>query len=405
MTLWKRGNVWWTFFYIEGVRHQQSTGTGNRRHAEQIAQKLREEANTARFGANRIDPSLTFGALAAQFIANANPTTFHLDRLKFLLPYFSALPVVRITKGDLREYRAARHEQNTRKSLKDATVNRDLSVFRHILYWGVDEGLLTANPLGRLRLVRERPLARTVVTVAEENALVATASAHLAALIVMALDTGMRRGELLRQRWEHVDLTRKVLLVSESKTVQGEKREIPLSGRVTELLDIPRPLSGLIFQYRGHGIRTIKTTWRTTVKKAHVRHIRFHDLRHSFNTRLLEAGVLQEVRKTLMGHVSGGGINAVYTHIELPLKRDAIAHLERWHAEQQRQLKQQEEQSHERAESAGRTNGADNQERHAESVEEENARGGGPGTDGQAPRADCNEGGRTERPAAPTSEI
>jgi len=99
-----------------------------------------------------------------------------------------------------------------------------------------------------------------------------------------------------------------------------------------------------------------------------VRHIRFHDLRHSFNTRLLESGVLQEVRKTLMGHVSGGGINAVYTHIELPLKRDAIAKLEQWHAEQQRQLAQQEEQSHERAESARRKNGADDQERHVEMI-------------------------------------
>ena len=403
MTLLKRGNIWWTYFYVDGVRHQESTGTSNRRQAEHIAQTLRNEVNAARFGATPVDPALTFGALAAQFIANANPTRFHLDRLKFLLPYFSDLPVVRITKADVRDYRTARHEHTTRTSLKDATINRDLSVFRHILYWGVDEGLIAANPLGRLRLVRERPRARTVVTVAEENRLIAAAPAHLAALIVMALDTGMRRGELFHQRWEHVDLTRRVLLVTQSKTVQGEKREIPLSGRVTQLLDVPRPLTGLIFQYRGHGIRTIKTAWRTTVRKANVRHIRFHDLRHSFNTRLLEAGVLQEVRKTLMGHVSGGGINAVYTHIELPLKREAIAKLEQWYAEQQRQLAQQEEQSHECTESAGAQNGA-GEERRTQTVEEENPRGDSPERDGQPPRAGCNKGGGTERSAAPASQ-
>jgi integrase len=58
--------------------------------------------------------------------------------------------------------------------------------------------------------------------------------------------------------------------------------------------------------------------------------VRFHDLRHTFNTRLLEAGVLQEVRKALMGHTSGQGVHGVYTHIELPLKRQAIAQLEAW---------------------------------------------------------------------------
>jgi integrase len=353
VTLWKRGNVWWAYFYIDGVRHQESTGTTNRRQAEQIAQKLRDEAVTAQHGLSQIDPHLTFGALAARFIANASPTVYHLERLKFLLPYFADRIVARLTKADTREYRATRHERNTRPSLKDATINRDLSVFRHILYWGVDEGLLVSNPLGRLRLTRERPTAKSIVTVEEERQLLAAAPPHLAALIVMALDTGMRRGELTHQRWEHVDFARKVLAVSQSKTVQGEKREIPLTTRVEQLLNVAHPTTGLIFEYRGHALHTVSTSWRNTLKKASVRHTRFHDLRHTFNTRLLEAGVLQEVRKALMGHVSGGGINAQYTHIELPLKRQAIARLEQWLAEQQHQPTPSKENAHERAASAG----------------------------------------------------
>jgi len=370
VTLWKRGNVWWTFYHLDGIRYQQSTGTSNRRQAEQIAQKLREEANTARHGIQHIDPTLTFEALAGRFIANANPTAYHLERLKFLLPYFAELPVARLTKADAREYRAARHER--RKTLKDATINRDLAVLRRVLYWGVDEGLIETNPLGRLKLIRERPIARSIVTVDEERQLLDAAPPHLAALIVMALDTGMRRGELTHQRWEHVDFARKVLLVSQSKTVQGEKREIPLTTRVEQLLNVHRPLAGLIFQYRGHALHTIKTTWRTTLKKAGVRHIRFHDLRHSFNTRLLEAGVLQEVRKALMGHVSGGGINAQYTHIELPLKRQAIARLEQWLAEQQHQPNKEE--TNERAASAGPENvGSGHEDADTETLEEEDA--------------------------------
>jgi integrase len=77
------------------------------------------------------------------------------------------------------------------------------------------------------------------------------------------------------------------------------------------------------------------------LKNARIRHVRFHDLRHTFNTRLMEAGVMQEVRMALMGHSTGASVHATYTHIELPVKREAIRKLEAWKANQQEQLKQQ----------------------------------------------------------------
>lgn len=404
MSLWKRGNVWWAYFYIDGVRHQASTGTGNRRRAEQIAQKLKEDANLARHDIRQIDPDLTFGALAARFIANASPTAYHLDRLKILLPYFADLPVVRITKATAREYRTSRHEA---KTLKDATINRDLSVLRHILYWGVDEGLVHTNPLTRLRLPRERPTARSVVTVAEEQKLLTAAPPHLQALIIAALDTGMRRGELLNQRWEHVDLTRSTLLVTRSKTIEGEKREIPLTGRVADLLQKCQIDSGLVFTYHDNGIRRIKTTWRTTLRKAGVRHIRFHDLRHTFNTRQLEAGVLQEVRKALMGHVSGGGINAQYTHIELPLKREAIAKLECWHAAQ---TKTQADNSRRNDDDRSTIRFGENRpdpipDGRPQALEEEDAGRSRHGSGEEAARTDRGAGGRAQGSTPPTAEV
>jgi len=328
VSLWKRGNVWWAYFYIDGVRHQASTGTGNRRTAERIAQQLKEDANLQPFGLPTIDPCLTVGALAARFVADASPTPYHLDRLKRLLPYVGESPVAQITKATVRAYRQER--QHRKPHLKDATLNRDVAVLRHLLYWGVEEGLMHSNPLARLRLPKERPMPRPVITIDEERRLLAVAPSHLQRLIIAALETGMRRGELLNQQWEHIDLTRNVLTVSRSKTIEGEQREIPLTTRVQALFNICHPTAGPVFTYDGQPLHGIKTAWRSTLRRAGVRPIRFHDLRHTFNTRLLEAGVLQEVRKALMGHVSGGGVNARYTHIELPLKRDAIAKLEQW---------------------------------------------------------------------------
>ena len=70
-----------------------------------------------------------------------------------------------------------------------------------------------------------------------------------------------------------------------------------------------------------------------------MRHFRFHDLRHAFNTRLLEAGVQQEIRKALTGHSSGEEVNSIYTHVEIGLKREAIDKLERWVASERNAAK------------------------------------------------------------------
>src|SRR5205085_12656324 len=75
---------------------------------------------------------------------------------------------------------------------------------------------------------------------------------------------------------------------------------------------------------------------KSALRRAGARHVRFHDLRHTFNTRLMEAGVMQEVRMALMGHSSGQKVHSSYTHVELPVKREAIDRLEQWVNQQQK---------------------------------------------------------------------
>jgi integrase len=374
MSLFKRGGVWWAYFYRDGIRHQYSTGTSNRRQAETIEAKLKEEVNNQRFQITPIDPNLKFAELAARFMANGSVRPHHLYHLKFLLPFFSEFPVSRITKSQAEEFRRRRQGHGLARATKDATVNRDLSVLRHILYWAVDEQLIQANPLARLKMARERRTRRQVLSVAEEQLLLGAAKDHLWGLIICALDTGMRRGEITSQRWEDVDFSRKLLFVTRSKTPEGESREIPLTERLHEHLLKHRKSEGLIVTFRDQPVRIIKRTWKTALKNAAIRHVRFHDLRHTFNTRLMEAGVLQEVRMALMGHSAGSRVHATYTHIELPVKREAIRKLEAWVNQQQQQIKENTDAHSEtaRSESASAQIGA-------QTVEEEDARRSGPG--------------------------
>jgi integrase len=327
MTLWKRGNVWWAIFFMDGVRRQISTGTSNRRQAELLEQKFKHEANLRRHQVTPIDPNMTLEAVAAYFIANARPTEYHLGRLQNLLPFFGNKQLNRINRASVAEYRAYRHAKSR---VGDATLNRDVAVIKHILYWAVDQGYLQANPLTRVPMLRERRTRRPVLSLDEEVLLLRACPEHLKRFVIAALDTGLRRGEISHQLWEDIDFGRGLLWVTRSKTPEGEAREIPLTKRLFTLLWENRENEGPIFTYQGRQLKNLKTTWKTTLKHAGIRHVRFHDLRHTFNTRLMEAGVMQEVRKALMGHVSGDKVHSIYTHVELPIKREAIHRLEEW---------------------------------------------------------------------------
>jgi integrase len=174
--------------------------------------------------------------------------------------------------------------------------------------------------------------------VVEEAKLLAGCSDHLRPIVIAAVDTGMRRGELLNQLWEDVDFDRKLISVTHSKTAEGEHRLIPMTTRVEQMLWTMRKSSGWIFVYDGQPIHSLKTGWAGALRRSGIPHYRFHDLRHTFNSRLAELGIIADVRKELMGHSAGGDVNSLYTHIELPTLREAIQRLDRWHTEKMRSL-------------------------------------------------------------------
>jgi integrase len=327
-----------SYIWINGVRYRRATRTKNRRQAEVVEQKFREELNLQRHGIIQTDPDVTVGELVVQFISDGGCTKYHHGRLKELLPFWSEILALTINKGHAQEYRLWRHKQ---KEVGDATINRDLSVVRHILYWAVDNTLLPSNPLARLRMVRERRTKKHVLSVAEEQLLLNGCSEYFRPIVVTALDTGMRRGELLHQQLRDIDTSRGVLYVTRSKTPEGEAREIPLTARVAALLE-ERGRDGLLFTYHNQSIKIIKTAWRSALRRSGIPKLRFHDLRHTFNTRLMEAGVIQDIRKALMGHSSGGEVHATYTHVELPAKREAIHKLELWMEAEKKKLKDEE---------------------------------------------------------------
>src|SRR5438105_2752647 len=121
MSLWRRNGIYETHVTIDGVRFRRSTGTSNRRLAEQIDRRFKDELIARRSRAAQFTPQMRFAELSAKFIAEGLAKSWHLDRLKLLLPYFADMQVDYITKNTARQYRKERHAKRT---LTDTTVNR-----------------------------------------------------------------------------------------------------------------------------------------------------------------------------------------------------------------------------------------------------------------------------------------
>ncbi len=334
MSLWQRpSGIYESHIMIDGVRYRKSTGTSNKRLAERVDRKHEEELLARRFQVedHAFDPGMKFAELATRFIAGGMAKAWHKERLEIILPYFAGIEIGHINKGVVQRYRAHRHSQ---KKLTETTINRDLECLRRVLYWGVDEGYLPANPLSRLKLEKPRRKKRPVMSVAEEQLLLKASAPHLSKIILCALETGMRRGEILNQNGADIDLVRRVIVVTKSKTPGGECREIPMTQRLFELLSAEPLPEAFVFTHKGKPIHRIKTAWKAAVRRAGIRPFRFKDLRSTFNSRLIEAGVIKDVRKELMGHSRNEDTNDLYSHIELPLLREAIGKLEAWHTQQ-----------------------------------------------------------------------
>src|SRR5580700_8465551 len=108
MALFKRGSIWHAYVWIDGVRHHKSTGTSNRRKAETILRQFHDELNDIRHRLPQLNPKMTFGELAARFIADGMAKPHALDRLDHLLPFFADIRVCDLTPGTVRKYRQER---------------------------------------------------------------------------------------------------------------------------------------------------------------------------------------------------------------------------------------------------------------------------------------------------------
>lgn len=211
-----------------------------------------------------------------------------------------------------------------------ATANREYAFLKHVFNIAVRDGKTETNPVAKLRMLRE-PGGRTRYLSDEEEArlLAALPTVEDRDRIITLLHTGFRRSELLNLRWRDVDFKAGILTVPKSKN--GETRHVPMNSAVRDVLaKRPRPIDreGLVFPSRvgTPDLRWAKKAVPRALADAQIEDFRFHDLRHTFASRLAMAGVDLATLRELMGHKTMA-MTLRYRHVSPDHRKAAIERL------------------------------------------------------------------------------
>jgi len=252
-----------------------------------------------------------------------------------LVECFGDKPLAKFSKYDLDRYKIWRLEQGDRRgekgkleskerdTVKLSTVNRGLAILKHLLIEAHDAGLIAKNVTkGSKAIDADAETARTrTLTDAEEQRLLASCvgtrtveykrkgknvkatveadNPYLKAVILLGLDSGLRRGEILTLDWKDIDLDAGKIKILGTHTKTQRTRPVPLTDRTkAELLSLASfEASGKVFPFND-----FKRSWSTAVKVAKIDGLHFHDLRRTFVTRLQSGGVSIGIAAELAGH-------------------------------------------------------------------------------------------------------
>jgi site-specific recombinase XerD len=286
--------------------------------AEKILGKVGTQIVEGRFFETREETIRTFEELMERYLtehaARQSQPRHYRGYTNSLTAFFGGRTLAEITPKLIVEYKKGRYAAG----LKPASINRELSSLKKAFNLAVREWeWCRENPVSRVSMERENNQRDRWLSVEEELRLLQACAPWLHDLVTFALHTGMRMGEILELSWRGVDFTRRTVMVFRSKN--GERRTIPVNETVLHLLKqkakgrqlsliTQADVSGdLVFLSKtGTALESghLRRSLRLALGKARIEDFHFHDLRHTFATRLVQAGVDIYKVQRLLGHKS-----------------------------------------------------------------------------------------------------
>jgi len=339
--IYKRGNVWWLRYAgPDGLTRYESAKTASFRDAQAILVDRKKEVQEGR------DPTLvrkikyhTLKELRDQYLVWAERQRGYRAKksvVKLMYQEFGNLPLSHFNTQLLDRYQS----KGLKEGKAHATINRHIATIKHMFTKAVEWEMATEEVLKKVRRVKllpENNRRLRYLSKVESQALVDACSPHLRPIVITALNTGMRKEEILSLEWEkNIDLKHGFILLQ--KTKNGDRREIPINEPLRESFQglVRRLDSPYTFVNRdGRRFKDVKRSFTSALKRAvlercygcklerrktdsqspgncpscgetlrrdGIKDFRFHDLRHTFASHLVMAGVDITTVKELLGH-------------------------------------------------------------------------------------------------------
>src|ERR1043165_2504621 len=345
MTVKKRGGRWHFSFQIKGVRSREAIPEARTKfQAEQAEAKARDQVFQGTYGVVQLGNQDFSQFVSETYLpwAKANKRTWRNDEIiaNQWVETFRGKALREVSPLAIEKWKRDRAQSITRRGTirSPASVNMELAVLSRVFALAVELEQAASNPCRELRKLRVYNHRNCYLWTDEETRLMAQLKGRrrgLYPLVALALGTGMRRGELLNLSWRHVDFLRRVIHVVNTKTARD--RIIPMSQRVREvLLDQRQTQEGdLVFASRriakggaDEGLVDVKKGFVAACIDAGIADFHFHDLRHTFATRLGDAGCNVTTIARLLGH-SNVQMSMRYTHASDDTLRNAVEYAQK----------------------------------------------------------------------------
>lgn len=319
MGIYLRNKIYYIDYYAGNDRIREPAGT-SRRDAERLHAKRLAELSAGSYIHKR-DAKVTFRQFAKTYFINhskANKKSWKTDefRIETLNDCFGNQLLTQIRPLDIERFKAERLEK-----MAKATVNRELALLKNIFtkatHWGTFNRL---NPVKMVQMCKEDNERLRFLTKEEIAKLLEHCDGELLALVKFALNTGMRRGEIMNLTWNDIDIERGLIYIRDSKS--GKARILPMNDTVKEVLLGIQRVKGVKAIFRG----VHRDKFDRVLEKTGITDASFHTLRHTVASHLAMAGVDLHTISRILGH-SDAKMTLRYAHLSPDFMANAMQRL------------------------------------------------------------------------------
>ena len=298
MSIYKhpKSDQWWMDFTTpNGQRVRRSTGTSDRKAAQELHDRLKAEMwRAAKLGEV---PDRTFDDAALEFLKASEGQSDYNTKVRHIIywrSHFGGKPIRSLTAEIIRAAlptHSAYSDKRAQRKLSNATINRYIATITRVMNVAVESGWISSVPVIKLR--NEGGIRIRFLTQEQARHLVQSISQDwMRHLVVFARGTGMRQGEIMHLKWADVNLSNRMCWVKAENAKSGHARAVPLND---EMLALLQSLVGnhkeYVFTRCGHEVKFFdQLMFQRDCRRAQIDGFRFHDLRHTWASWHAQAG-------------------------------------------------------------------------------------------------------------------